>query len=1577
MAGAASFDDAVKQACEMSLRGDVSGISRISETKRTPLTGIHQRLLQNTDLCQKLLDRLASRNPVSECNAEHALRALLLVPPSYETPWRAVLQLLDSLHSQSGWLGTSHNALFAGIADAQTFLQQTISSLWRDGSQKRMKASEITSASDSPRAILVDIARRAVKPLHDVCAAAIHTNSDNRHWVAPLDLVVTVVSLCRELEGRDSPTNAIILELILSNPVLPERILPLLTMINDLQPHLRKLDLDRLQELLRRALIQKLVPTLDLPGFARFIIGFSSLSEDWKQLLLHLLEAASSDMGSYATVEAVIQNSFTSVSMHGLYQWYCVDTPESIPKWIIANYYLLLFEAVRQSGSQIVSCLLSRSLGKKNKTYDIQDLCCQSMTRLLFPFAHKLHRCGVKSLQHLLDGVRYVGRGEFQRADKSLYDMELYLLTQSLYLGSGQLEIGSQRLYATERAQAWVHVASLLLSKRCIASKMTAILVFVTVFCEVPASRATLVRYLSEQGRPFELLDSIIVSMLVRSLSNDVDLECLEPINRVLSSKVLSIDAFQELSDALSGVNWGRGAILAVCHKRLQAYFAPWWDSIENRGSGDRREALQTSLYGLCTLLGEWDEVGWQAWVLLSDFIVIDKPALSIVIRRWLYGQLKQLVLQEKFPLSTVEHLLRALLTRLLSYFEWIDEKFQFFPGRALASFGPDRGLLVKDDVNSLFEVTVELTLHVSLRRCTNLRELERYREVFQRICTNLTSESVISISSLVGLDDEKTLEYRVVLALLTSAMAYVSGTQSETKVSSYSVTTTASSGLLFDVSEKLAADERELFLAGPLCSMRDASCWLLGNACTTTSGGATLEPKRSEYTSVCDLVVRVLCISVQAVDEEEMLCLAMCVSDVYVIRGASIFHEEGLMFHSNVQSMSSISTIALLSGVLPSLFVEDETKIEDLDRVVHTITNVCEEISHSFETTTEKPPISNTTGLLGAFSNLYKQVCNEQPAVQLIQYLDNLSKCQRGLLGINSADEIDIYVRSFRTSVVQALFNCMGAVLRYHLSDLKASHVITIDGSDAATFMTETMKIMSESLLQGLDGLSGGVSEVMYGILIDIIDSACTMTEELGPSVLEPALVLETAESVINTISEILFTFPITVPSLFKATIDLVLVRLSSLRRETLRWSSNTSAKCDCRFRQVFDELSRQALGGLEMVACDANVWMKPVQQKEDMDSVQEKNENELDRDNGEPERRKADGIPLHISVPVALSPSISNRKQPRIELCSESTWIHALGGLLFSVDHCFLEAQAALSSHEREETVDSIIDGFQTNLNQVEDLSLSLSFVVKLLKRFEKGTAKYQCEVLILAMILPDTLKSKFVVLMDQVSSILVKSTRLLVQASQKGRAPPRAFREALLFFSIWLSIPDQDFVKAARQWFHAERVRIKNDASFQRERNKALSKLPKVMFRIDEFEIALQKFSDSIVAGMKKDSSRLHWCQLMDQIITSIVKASRGTSRGYKFSLSKSLSHQLKLASDSRTEAYQQSLRLLGANKKRKDFDKTVAQRIQRERKRPVPRSRNQVVDQWLYLDREDHDDEIDDDAYNDLEDFLVDG
>ena len=248
MMSSAETSDLIRLGCLAALRGDGSMVATSLRSTRSIPSGIDLKLLPPSVVSQDLLGQLESDHPVPKCSADHALRALLLVSPCYETPWRAAVLLIERLHAQSGWLGESPNAIFGGIADVQTFLHQTLSLWWRRENFDAGRRSSDDGLESTPRFWLFRIAQLALRPLHDEMAAV--NISDNRHWVIPLDLVTSIVSLCQELEGTSSITSQTILDEILKDPVIKARSLPLLSLAQDLRVRLRDVDWLKLQSLL-------------------------------------------------------------------------------------------------------------------------------------------------------------------------------------------------------------------------------------------------------------------------------------------------------------------------------------------------------------------------------------------------------------------------------------------------------------------------------------------------------------------------------------------------------------------------------------------------------------------------------------------------------------------------------------------------------------------------------------------------------------------------------------------------------------------------------------------------------------------------------------------------------------------------------------------------------------------------------------------------------------------------------------------------------------------------------------------------------------------------------------------------------------------------------------------------------------------------------------------------------------------------------------------------------------------------------------------------------------------------------
>jgi hypothetical protein len=1564
--------DSIQAACQAALREDSTQVAKHLQSTRTIPSSIDAKLLPTSKVCQELLDRLTSDDPLPQCNVDHALRALFLIPPCYETAWRAVVVLIESLHTKSGWLGLSTNALFAGIADVQTFLQQTISSWWRQEGAALGNRQSGDLLESTPRDWLIRIAQLAMQPLQDENAAV--SASDNRHWVLPLDLVATIVSFCQELEGASSATSSTIIDLLFSEAILKPRMLPLLSLAHDLQPRLRDLDRQKLHSLLKEALESGNIPSSDLPGIARSIISISGQNQEWRLLLLHLLHAASSDMATYSTVETVVQSSFSSQSTQTLYEWHSVEPTESLPSWILANYHLLLFQAARQSGSQVVSRLLSNALGKDDKAYNILDLCGQSLVHLCVSSSTRdRQKYDIKSLQRLLSGVKYEGEGKFSRRNRPIKELELTVLVQSLYLGSTKLEHRMQKLSAAERAQAWIHAANSMLAKPDFASKTTAILIIVAVFCDVPASRSTLVRSMVGEGKSLDHVDCVIIGLLVRSLTSQSDLEVLEPISNHFSSKSLPFDIFKQLADAFTLAASGRGAILSFCQKNLYASNAPWWAMTESRGSAERKEALQSALYGLCTLLVKWDDVGWHAWKMLSDFLVLNKPSLPVIIRSWLYRELLDFVQQNRFPPSATDHLLRALITRLLSYFDWVNGELKFIPQRAVAFFAGSQEAIIKEDLSSLFGVVIELTLKSASDDCENHTDFEKCRAQLQSICSG-------QLNATIELDTNvnTSFYYGVVSSLLASSVSFISGQVNRNKTVSSRISIAPS---LMTLIELIAKEEKTSYSTAVTSARERIPEWLSG-ASDTRSCGKDVEPPQALYASICDLINHFLSRAFTRLDKEMQSALVLSVSNVYHHRRKlDSSKQTGLFGLPTYAQRVSPETMSLFSDVITRMFKDEQTKLEDLALILTALETACDDVSSlALSAVDNRTQSDEMTALFGAVALLYHGVASENPIAQLFRYLE--SSCSQrqpdgkntdGLLGINCAADADNVVHAFRTKVLQAVADCINAVSKdcigkfaaMDVSFLQVTQHLEIEGTDAFVFISQMLEPMTKDLHKGLKFQSGGITLRIYNLFLEVIETASILIRQAVPLSREYQLIDDSINAASSVINEILFNVTIASP-LFKRTIRIAAVLLPSVHRGLILRSFNLKSKTNRSPTTFFAQASKQVLKILKDKASNEPiVWSEPSGTNQ---ILQEEDDGE-DISSDDDYDKNGDGIPLEIAIPRGLVGPSTPQNSDTIKLASEVAWTHALNSLLSAIDSNFCEASLFLQHRENMGSTSGSnlleCSGYLTW--RKEEITFCMEMLCRCLKQVGTGSEPDNSDQRVLAQFLPIASKVKFLVMLDKLVLILTKLLRLLMLSIQKGwKFSSQSIAEVVSFVVAWTSNEHFDVIAGARRWFQAEKLSSKTNTDTQREMDKILIRLPKTMFRVDELESILQKLDAALTTWKTKESPQRN---RLEQVEGAMMQALDNDAAQQGFSFAKAVKDCLNSATASRTEGYEYAF-LQNSGRKRNRLD-AFAKRIRRERKQPVPRSRNRVVDILLQVDR------ADDDAFVDMEDFLVEG
>ena len=218
------------------------------------------------------------------------------------------------------------------------------------------------------------------------------------------------------------------------------------------------------------------------------------------------------------------------------------------------------------------------------------------------------------------------------------------------------------------------------------------------------------------------------------------------------------------------------------------------------------------------------------------------------------------------------------------------------------------------------------------------------------------------------------------------------------------------------------------------------------------------------------------------------------------------------------------------------------------------------------------------------------------------------------------------------------------------------------------------------------------------------------------------------------------------------------------------------------------------------------------------------------------------------------------------------------------------------------------------------------------------------------------------------------------------QDIECPPLARADIVAIVAAWTSGDTVDVIAGARRWFRAERCGSASNLS--PELDMVVVRLPKTMLRVDELECVLQKLDAAIANWKDKENSpQASRLQLMeDAMVLALYNDSMPSQLQRSFTLSHAVADCLQSASASRVDGYiddyaesegtQPGARDSRRKRRRQD---ALARRIRRERKQPIPRSRNPVIDLYQQLDYDDayDDDDEYDDAYADLEGFLVEG
>ena len=207
---------------------------------------------------------------------------------------------------------------------------------------------------------------------------------------------------------------------------------------------------------------------------------------------------------------------------------------------------------------------------------------------------------------------------------------------------------------------------------------------------------------------------------------------------------------------------------------------------------------------------------------------------------------------------------------------------------------------------------------------------------------------------------------------------------------------------------------------------------------------------------------------------------------------------------------------------------------------------------------------------------------------------------------------------------------------------------------------------------------------------------------------------------------------------------------------------------------------------------------------------------------------------------------------------------------------------------------------------------------------------------------------------------------------------------FAEAAVSFLSWMHPRSSPFVftRGARQWYYAEKKMYKSfKASSNRGVNKNesfLGRMGKMIVRVEELEAMLQQLNGIFSKESGKNDNEL--TKLLDDLMITLFANSCKDSDKWQQqqdSFFRYIHAHLNESIPEKLAIRTFDVPIIGRNGDRTDITAQNRKRKPKMARHYTPRSRNEVVDEWLNLDAETGEGGGHSDAYVDLEDFLVEG
>lgn len=1024
------------------------------------------------------------------------------------------------------------------------------------------------------------------------------------YWTAPLQLIGSIVYLSQDMEPHFKEA---VLNIVFQQRIRADRIEPWLNLANELHTFLRDSDWKIVREITESMLLRK--ESLSVQNYA----GLSKATISWsinvlkeshpnrrefywcKHLLLHILLSASSDHSTFSAIETVCRSSFSSLNVKNLRSWILLSDqfPDpgtihiQIPKWLRVNLILNLIQVLRQSDSEIVSRLVAKASDKNGYGDDLTLKCWDKLVNSAFPeetgdYSRKNRRHNSSNwkeihleIERLLCGVNYVGYGLFHSTEEKGLDVEFLnsagsLIFQSIFLGRKQQHAEtSNKLSGAQRAHSWVKTIGNILKSRsvfCAQDFLLAIVAWIIIFFEIPMSRSSLVREMLQwfnnenallhSMKNIAFLQCFAVVVIIRSAGANMQL--LEELNPLVDNleKISIQSIFFELADALSPLHCAQNTLLLLSRKYLQMPLGGgiWHDHISTHVSDN----IKCGLYSLCVLINtsNWSRCQVDAWKMLSDRIVLNRPPIPVPFRTWLFEQLTESCQKQKLNLKMQQHLFRACLVRLLHFFDVESRQgtVELNQANAFKVWIDPSSLLTKtrrqEDIPGLF-LLIQALFFSTINQYSNNRSY--LKEIVTKGRT-LILQSILTSTNCFekntkGPIMKKPANHHALLCSITTiysvilVIQFIIGLECQKKKNLFLEKTLNEFPSLPDILGRLQLQELEV-MEKIICDdekERLLPGWLKVNLhipCSDRSPPASTLPLDSIDIKEIGLILSDLIVELVQDDRwsffqghvHEFRCVLLALSALVVCKSmlsnsvnGNVNFQISRFQHGN--PFNKIGKFLEVSAFVVQDSIASNRSIYETNMIVALVIDHLDVLQHLIadEKSRDVCKQEEIPFVLNSLWQIYISLCCEVSAIQFISCSEESCNAEevkrlKGLmiwqnfsfLLVESPETVDIAIRQIRSRLLCSLSLYLDFV-QYHLASIQSlnnySHfnslaVRTNTSGQTFALLLGFVRALCTDLNCGLEGHSGGITVKMFHFYIDSTHNCVNLLIRILPNI-------------------------------------------------------------------------------------------------------------------------------------------------------------------------------------------------------------------------------------------------------------------------------------------------------------------------------------------------------------------------------------------------------------------------------------------------------------------------------------------